>query len=276
MLLSVAGCQYLKKDVERTPIAQVYDSFLYFEDINPALYQNKSPEDSLMHVRQYIENWSYITLLLKQANQNVDTVKINRLAKQFKNDLLIDTYKDLLIQKYIDTIVETDTLEAYYNRYKTYFTAKKPLVFPVYAVVDKNNPKAKKIKKWIFSDKTEWQDSLLINSNILNKLDLTGKWMPVDDFKKKLPVFKSMNDKYILKKSKKFVINDSLSLYLVIIKDVVLQGQSLPLDFVKDDLKQLVLSKRKQEAWSRIENDIKQEAIKQKHFKIFKITPENE
>jgi len=100
--------------------------------------------------------------------------------------------------------------------------------------------------------------------------------MPVDDFKKKLPVFKSMNDKYILKKSKKFVINDSLSLYLVIIKDVVLQGQSLPLDFVKDDLKQLVLSKRKQEAWSRIENDIKQEAIKQKHFKIFKITPENE
>ena len=272
VLFLVAGCQYFNfnKDVDKTPIAQVYDKYLYFEDINPKIFRDKSPEDSLAVLREYIEDWAYKTLLLKQAQNNVDTLKINRLVNQYKNDLLIDTYKDLLIQKYIDTVVLPDTLQAYYQKYKNYFKAKKAMVYPVYAVVKRAEPKAMKIKKWFFSDKTEWQDSLFKNTGIIEKMNLTGRWMQIDSLKRELPAFQSMNDKYILKKSKKFVITDSLSLYLVLVKDVVQPGEALPPDFVRDDLRQLVLSKRKQAGWSKIENDIKQEAIKQKHFKIIK------
>ena len=272
VLFSLAGCQYFQfdKNVDKTPVARVYDEYLYLEDINPVVYRNKSPEDSLAAIRSYIEDWAYKNLLLKQARKNVDTVKINRLVKQYKNDLLIDTYKDLLIQKYIDTIISKNTLEENYQNYKAYFKAKKALLYPVYTVVNKNEPKAAKIKKWFFSDKTEWQDSLIKNTHLIKQMDLNGKWITLDSFKMKFPVFQSMNDKYILKKSKKFVITDSLNLYLVFVKDIVQPGEALPLDFVKKDLRQLILSKRKQTGWSKIENDIKTEAIKQKHFKIIK------
>ncbi len=269
--LILAGCQYFQRDVDKTPVAKIYDTYLYFEDIDTAVYQQKSPEDSLNAIHQYIEEWAYRTLLLKQAERNVDTVKINRLVEQYRRDLLTDTYKDRLLQKYIDTVVTQDTLQWYYERYKDYFLSKEPEIKPEFLVVAKNHPKVNKFKKWFFSGKPAYFDSLIKNTNNFSKYNLSaGKWYLMKDFKKELPVFENMNDKFILKKGKKFVLTDSLSLYLVFVNDVVLKNQTLPLSIVKDDLKQLILSKRKQAALPELENSIKQEAISKKIFKIYK------
>ena len=266
-----AGCQYFKKDVDKTPVAAIYNTYLYFEDIPLAVYQHKSQEDSLNAIHQYIENWAYKTLLLKQAERNVDTIKINRLVEQYRRDLLTETYKNRLLQKYIDTVVTEDTLQWYYNKYRNYFLSNDAKIKPRYLVVSGTDKKIGKFKKWFFSDKTAYFDSLIKNTNSFSKYNLeANKWYLVPDFKKELPVFKRMNDKFILKKSKKFVLRDSLSLYLVFVNDVVLKNQNMPLSMVKDDLKQLILSKRKQAAMSQMENNIKQEALSKKIFKIFK------
>ncbi len=276
-LLSLVSCQYFSKSVDKTPVAKIYDSYLYFEDISPEIYSRKSPEDSLNALHQFIEEWAYKTLLIKEAERNVDTVKINRLVQQYRHDLLTDTYKELLLQKYIDTVVPPDTLQKYYQKYKAYFIAEQAFIQPKYLVFDKRHPKRAKFKKWFFSDKVELSDSLIKNTEAFTKYDLMGNtWSSMPDFKKNIPVLKRTNDKYILKKSKKFVLTDSLSLYLVFVKDFVSKGQALPLDLVKNDLKQLILSKRKQAALSKLENNIKQEAIKNKTFKTFKIKQDNE
>ncbi len=269
--LLVAGCQYFQKDVDKTPVAKIYDTYLYFEDISSSVYTQKSREDSINAIHQYIEDWAYKMLLLKQAEKNVDTIKINRLVEQYRRDLLINTYTDRLLLKYIDTVVTGDTLQWYYDKYRHYFLSKESELKPKFLVVDKSHQKIQKFKKWFFSDKPAYFDSLIKNTNSFSKYNLTAnKWYLVPDFKKELPVFQRMNDKFILKKSKKFVLTDSLSLYLVFVKDVVLQNQTMPLSMVKDDLKQLILSRRKQAAMSQMENNIKQEAINKKIFKIFK------
>jgi hypothetical protein len=207
----------------------------------------------------------------------VDTVKINRLVKVYRSDLLTDTYKDLLMQKYIDTVVPADTLTQYYQKYQKYFVADAAWVQPRFLVVSKNDTKNPKFKKWFFSGKSEYTDSLMNHVNHFTKYNITGsKWYKLPEFKKEIPVLKHINEKYILKKSKKFVLTDSLSLYLVFIKDFVNQNQNLPLVLVKDDLKQLVLSKRKQKEMSQLETRIKQEAINKKIFKIFKTKQPNE
>ncbi len=276
-MLLFAGCQYFQKTVDKTPVAKIYDTYLYLEDINPVIYKGKSPEDSTNAIHQYMEDWAYRTLLLKQAERNVDTLKINHLVAQYRRDLLTGTYKARLLQKYIDTVVPEDTLQAYYQKYRQYFKSKDVLIKPKFLVTQKNHPKISKFKKWFFSEKSEYYDSLIKNTNSFSAYNLTAdKWYVMPEFKKELPVFKHMNDKYILKKSKKFVLSDTLSLYLVFVKDVVQQNQIMPLSLVKNDLKQLILSKRKQAALSRMENDIKQEAISNKIFKIFKTKHSNE
>ena len=274
LLLSFSSCQYFHKEQTKTPIAKVYDSYLYFEDIAPEIYQNKPVEDSLNALRQYIEDWAYQKLLLKQAKINVDTIRINRLVATYKKDLLIETYKNLLTEKYLDTIISNDTLQKYFNKYQIYFKAKESYIKPQYLVVSKRHSKITKLQKWFFNSKSVWKDSLIKNSNDYKKFDITGnKWYQINEFKKEFPVFLHTNDRNILKKGKKFVISDSLSLYLVFVKQVITAGENLPLDFVKDDLKQLILSKRKQKRLKKLERDLKNEAVKKKILKYLNNKP---
>jgi len=277
LILLLTSCQYFRQDVAKTPIAQVYNHYLYVEDINPSIYKGKSKEDSIQNMRDFIEKWAYKELLIAKANKNVDTATINKLVNKYKQDLLIDTYKDLLAEKYLDTIVTDADILASYNENKQYFVARNHLVNPQYLVVAKDNSKIKKYKKWFFSDKIAFKDSLIKNTIHFSKFNIDStNWQHLFAFKEQFPVFKRYKDMQILKKSKKFMLTDSLSLYLVIVNDYVKENEPLPLGFIKNDIKQLILNQRKQKVIDKLQNEIKSEAIKQKKFKIFKIEKQNE
>jgi len=264
------NCQYFHKKGEQQPVAKVYETILYPKDIPNEVYRGKTKEDSINAVHQYIEEWAYQTILINKAKKNVDTIKINKAVKKYNEDLLIETYKNLLLQKYIDTVIHPDTLKFYYEKYQFYFKAEKNMVAAKYLVIPKNNPKNEKIKKWFYSDKPKYQDSLMSNSILFKRWDLSGtKWFEMEDFKNEFPVLKRVSSKNILKKRKKFVLKDSLSLYLIFITDFVSKNNTLPLEFIKNDLKQLILSKRKQQAVSVMEKELKQEAVKRKKFIIY-------
>ncbi len=272
-----ASCQYLRKDLEKTPIAQVYNNILYLEDVNPKLYKNKNTQDSLKNIREYIERWAYKTLLTEQAKRNIDTLSVNKLVTQFKQDLLIDTYKDQLSEKYLDTIVYDAEIQKSYENNKQYFLARDHMVDVSILVINKENRDRNKYKKWFFSDKIEFRDSLVKNSWRFSNFNINkGNWKQLSEFKEDFAVFKRIRDAQILKKSKKFVLTDSLSLYLVLVNDFVKENDVLPLSFIKNDLKQLIINKRKQQVIAKLQNEIKSEAIKQKKYKIFKIKKNEE
>ncbi len=276
VVLWATSCGFFNKPIEKHPVAKVYDVFLYAEDIPKKIYLQKNKEDSISAVHNYIENWAYKMLLIKQAQKNVDTAQINRLVQKYHEDLLTETYKNLLLQNYIDTLIPKDTLQAYYQKYAYYFKANQPILSVKYLVTRKDNVKKDMFKKWFFSGKNQYEDSLIKNTKTITKMNLSGKWFEIDKLKKEFRVFEHIPERYILKKSKKFVLTDSLSLYLMFINNLVLQNETLPLDFVQNDLKQLILSKRKQQGLKHLEKDIKQEAIKKRHFKIYKIATKNE
>ena len=50
----------------------MYDVYLYPSDIEGIVPKGTSNEDSLLLVQSYIENWVRQTLLIKQAEENVD------------------------------------------------------------------------------------------------------------------------------------------------------------------------------------------------------------
>jgi len=272
IFIFLSSCQYFRQDAKKTPIAQVYDSYLYLEDVNPKIFANKSSQDSTMAIRDYIEHWAYKTLLIKQAEKNVDTAGINKMVRQYKQDLLIDTYTDLLSEKYLDTVVSQAALKQSFEKNKHYYIAAENMVSTYFLVVDKDNKASKRYKKWFFSDKNEFRDSLIKNSLYFNKINLHNEnWQTISKFKQTFPVFKRINARQILKKSKKFVLTDSLSLYLVFVNDIVKENAPLPYNFIKEDLRQLILNQRKQKEVLKLQNEIKTAAIKNRKFKIFKI-----
>ncbi len=274
ILLLISSCY--KSNTEKTPIAKIYKNVLYLEDINPMIYKNKSPEDSTIAIRSYIENWANKQLFIEEAKKNIDTVKINKLVLQYKNDLLREKYLNKLINKYLDTVVPQDSLQTYYQKLKNIYTAEEELVQPYVLILPKNNKKRYTYQKWFFDQSIEHQDSLFKHIGEFKKMDLSGQtWYSISRLKEKFPVLKRLNNRQIIKKRKKIITTDSLSLYLMFIKDVVHKGQSLPLSFIKNDIKQLIFSQRKQEIEKRILNEIKEDAIKNRHFIIYSQNKEN-
>ncbi len=267
-----SGCQYFRQSENKTPIAKIFDKTLFLEDINRSLYKGVSQEDSIKNIHNYIESWAYKNLMIAEANKNVDTAKINLLTQKYKNDLLTETYLDNLTQKYLDTIIPTDTLKIYYNKLQGIYKANESLFKVEYLVFKKDNKNRYKYQKWFYSKKEQDKDTLFKLSSEFDKMDLSGqKWINYAKLNEIIPAFKRYKNSQIIKKSKKFVLTDSLSLYLVFINDVVHENEKLPFDFVKNDIKQIVLGKRKELLKYKLINDLKEEAIKNKQFKIYKL-----
>ena len=72
----------------------------------------------------------------------------------------------------------------------------------------------------------------------------------------------------MLKKTKFIQKQDSLGLYLVIVKDVLLRNQIAPLSYIEPTIKQMILHQRKLQLIRDIEKIIVKDAIQNKNFKI--------
>jgi hypothetical protein len=89
-------------------------------------------------------------------------------------------------------------------------------------------------------------------------------WTSLENVMLKMPF--SRNN--LLKKTKLFQKEDSLGLYLVAIKDVLLRNQIAPLSYIEPTIKQMILHQRKLQLIRDIEKIIVKDAIQNKNFKI--------
>ena len=89
-------------------------------------------------------------------------------------------------------------------------------------------------------------------------------WTPLENVLLKMP-FSRGN---LLKNSNFFQKEDSLGLYLVTVKDVLLRNQIAPLSYIEPTIRQMILHQRKLQLIRDIEKIIVKDAIQNKNFKI--------
>ncbi len=269
IIFLLTSCSYFAKEDNRMVVASVDQKKLYADELPRQIFEGLSKEDSLVRVKHFIENWAYTQLMISEAEKNIDTGRINELVRQYKTDLLLETYQNKLADKFLDTLIHPSEWQKAYNKNGKIYTAKEALLKADVLIMRKDNKKKNLYKKWFYAQKNEEKDSLFKHLEDFKKLNFDEKWTYLSDFKQKYPVFKKISDKKIIKKSKKFVLSDSLDLYLIFIKDVVRQGQQLPLEFVKPELKQIILNERKEKWLGQLKNEMIEDALKKKKLKLY-------
>ena len=90
-------------------------------------------------------------------------------------------------------------------------------------------------------------------------------WTPLDKVLLKLPFYKEN----LLNKTKFLQKQDSLGLYLVAIKDVLVRNDTAPLSYIKPTIKQMILHKRKIQLIRDIEKILIKDATKNNNFKVY-------
>lgn len=258
--------------VQKEAIARVFDSYLYKQDVIKQLPQDITGNDSLLLAKNLINRWVKEQLLFKKAELNLseDISEINELVKKYRNDLLVNKYKEAAVEQYLDTIVTENDIESFYNENKEIFKLNERLVRLKFIHFSNDVINANELKKLFKSKKTEDLDSLKSKEMQLKSLSLDDNvWIRFDDIKRKMPALNDSDLKAILKNSKFFEKKDSLGVYLIAVNGVLRRNQTAPMSYVTPTIKQMILHKRKLELIKKIEETLVEDAINNKEFEIY-------
>ena len=271
--LLVTSCDFFKKSEGLDPVARVNESYLYKEDIKNVVPKEASKEDSTLMVNAYIERWARQLLLMDGAMVNLSEDKQNefsKLVEQYKNDLYTKAYLEGLVKKNMDTIVQSDEAQLFYEANKESFKLNDDLIQFRYLSLPLNpinlDTIKTRFKRFKAKDKA-YLDSISVQFISYSLND--SIWIKLNRVAEKIPIINSSNKNQLLKKTNFLQLKDSLNLYLMQVNDVRLQNDYAPLDYVNTSIKKIVINKRKLELIKQLENDITKDAIKNNKFQIY-------
>ena len=271
--LVIFSCDLALKPNSQDSIARVNSSFLTLDDIDTALVEGLSQQDSLIQIQNVINNWATKQLLQDGARINLEAeqqIEFEILVQQYKSDLYTSAYLEALVKQNLDTTITNQELEEVYNQNKELFVLKEDLIKLRYINHDKNLPNSNEIKRrfrrYNAEDRTVLDTiSLQFNSFFLND----SVWIKSSQVISKIKPLKKGFNKVLLKKINFIQLKDSLGLYLMEVKDLLEIGSQAPMAYALPTLKQIIINKRKLKLVNQLKSEIVDDAIKNKKFEIY-------
>ncbi len=274
-LFFLSSCQFIKKvfTSKEKPIARVFDMYLYPSDIDGIVPPGTNSNDSVLLVQSYIENWMRQSVILKQASDNVDLDKelLEKQLETYRQSLIIYSYEQQLIAQNLDTTVSAAQIKKYYDDNKGNFELKQSIVKVSYAIIPKNALRIENAKRWFNSskpkDRAELETYCMQFASNYSLVDTA--WIYLDELMKTIPLDR-FSENSILQKNNYINFSDNGNVYLIKIKDFMYKEAMSPLEFEIDNIKNIIINKRKLELINKMENDVYQKARNEEDIEIYK------
>lgn len=269
LAISFFSCDYLsfeKKEVRNATLATFEGSDLRFDDIKERLPSGMSRNDSILMVKQLVDNWALQQVLLKKAEEN-NTQSVNEeisvLVEEYRRSLLINRYKEQLIRQELDTLVKDSDIANYYENNKNNFRLSEELVQLRYLSFDKNIINKKDVIKSFARGSIDDLEDLESQQLSFKQIMLNDStWYSLNNVLKETNFYRNE----LLKKSELVQKEDSINLFLAVVTQVLGKNEIAPQPYIKDNIKQILLHKRKLEVIREIEKILLKDAIKNKQL----------
>lgn len=275
LLMGVISCNsFVSKKESAENVARLDQVHLSRKELSENLPKSLSPEDSAAFSHNYINRWATKQLLLKKAKQNLPTEeqqKFEVMVNNYRQELYTEAYKDRLVQHELDTAVSKAEIDRYFAQNEQKYKLDRDIVKLRYLTLPKDfkgrDEIKKRLKRFDKEDREVLEDqaSLSDSYNLNDSLWLTAK--SVTTILKDRDLVPD-NKKY-LKKGNFIEVNDSISLYLIYIKDVRLRDEDAPQSFLKPRIKRIILNKRKLEFEKELEKRILDDALEHNRFETY-------
>lgn len=270
ILLFLFSCNGIKNNNDKT-VARVGKEYLYLSDIINSIPNNISKQDSISYAKNYIDKWIKNQLVLEKAELNLaeNQKEINKQTKDYRAFLLINKYQQTLLKQKLDTIVTLNDIEEYYNEHKGEFKLKFNVVKINYIKLPIATYDSHKVRRWYRSDdkndKNDLEDYCYQNAH---NFEFSDEWIDFNNILNVIPLKVKDHKEYI--KSRKFIeITDSLYRYFLRIKEYKIINDTAPMSIIKNDLKTIILNKRKIQFLNELENNVYNDAIEKNKIEYF-------
>lgn len=273
VLPAISSCRAISNFLHNDEVvAAVGHERLYRSDLDLVIPKGISPEDSTRLARQYINVWAsdlvYVTIAEEQLSKAEKDV--TKELNDYRKSLLKYRYEQLYVNERLDTAVSDDMVQEYYDAHKETFALRRPLIKARYLCIHTDSPGLTPIRKKMGSSEvadvieadslafssamefTTWDDEWVDVTVLAGKFDM--------DFK---TLLQSVKDRWVR-------LDDTLGVTdLAYISEMMKEGEFAPVEYVAPQIKDIIISSRKQELISSLERDLLNDARENGKFVIY-------
>jgi hypothetical protein len=266
----------MKRDADndaRKTVARVGEIFLYADELRGIAASDATKEDSAARVSAYINSWIRKQLLLNEAAKNIDIneAEVERKVLDYRYSLIGYEFQNYYINKNLNDSVSPQELETYYKEHIDNFILKQNIIQGTYIKVAKTAPRVQRIKELMFStkpkDMNELKSYCLGFTEAYQLPDST--WLEFDKLTANSPMGEIPNKIQFLRSYNYYETSDANYLYFLKINAYKISDNASPIEFVKEDIRNIILNKRKVELAKKLEDEVYENATKQNEFEIF-------
>lgn len=281
VVLTATSCEFIRMKDDgttsgegRQPVARVNTAYLYRDELTGIVAPGTNRADSVSRVEAYVDSWIRKQLLIQEASRkiNIDEADIERKILDYRYSLIAYEFQSQHIKKNLDTLVSASEIEAYYQANIDNFTLKQNIVMATFIKAPVNAPRLKNVKEWIFSrnekDKQELKSFCLSFSAAYHLSDST--WMVFDDLVRNSPMSEIPNKVAFLKATPYYETKDDAFVYFLKVDQYRITDNVSPIEFVRDEIKNIILNRRKVELAKKHEDDIYTDAREREVFEIIR------
>ncbi len=281
ILVVLSGCDFLKmkenqedeNEVVAIPVARVHNKYLYAKDLIGLVAKNTSPEDSASRVERYVNLWIRKQLIIDEASTkiDIDEAEIERKILDYRYSLLGYEYRSFYINKNLQSEVSDEEINTYYEKNLDNFPLGQNIIRGKIVKLPKEAPKTNQVPKLIKSSKSEdiekLKDYCLTYATLYSLED--SIWIRFDDLIKNTPLAGLPNKVDFLNKTNYTEFSDDLSLYFLKINEYKISNDISPLEVVYDQIRNIIINKRKVDLAKNLEEDIYERAKNNEEFEIY-------
>ena len=280
LILFFQSCDLIKRKkdeinngIQRKAIARVTNTLLYEDELKGIVPEKTTKDDSAARINAYVNSWVRKQLVMQEALKtiSIDEAEVERKVLDYRYSLIGYEFQNYYIQQHLNDSVSEQEIDGYYKQHLDNFILKQNIIRGTYIKVAKDAPRTKRIKDLMFSSKEKEKHELksycLSFSAAYHIAD--SSWIEFDKLTVNSPLADFPNKIQFLKTYPYFETSDQGFLYFLKVDGYKISDNVSPLEFVRQDIKNIILNKRKVELAKKLEDEVYENAAKRKDFEVF-------
>jgi hypothetical protein len=257
----------------RKPVARVNDVYLYQDELGGIVTDKTSKEDSSARMTAYVNTWIRKQLLISEATKriNINEAEVQRKILDYRYSLIGYEFQNYYIKQNLNDSISDEEVLTYYKENRDNFILKQNIVRGTFIKVPTGAPRTNRIRGLIYSQKekdVEELKSYCLSFSAAYHLS-DSSWIAFDKLVVNSPLAEIPNKIQFLKSYTYYETHDNEFLYFLKIEDYKISDNVSPVEFVEEDIKNIILNKRKVELARKLEEDVYENAAKRKEFEVF-------
>lgn len=264
------SCKYLELNSGDAVVAEVNGKKLYESEVRSLVPAGTPAADSLEMLKQYVNRWALKHLLLKKAEDELskEEIDVEQEIEDYRSSLLMYRFEKNFIDQRLDTVITEQECRDYYEKNALHFTLTTPAVKARFAKISNSSPNLENLRKGYKAQSIEDIEEFerICYSSAEKYGNFNNQWVDLSKVAREVPYDTQMLEREI-KSGNSTEIKDSLYTYLIYYSDKIFQGEVAPFEYYLPEIKEIILSKRKQQLVSDLEKNLIREALDKNHLK---------